>query len=672
MALKVPSPINGRGTAPTQWWAVIAAVLSVAVVLVATVIAQGANPGQIRDPGVMVRWGYKVAQPLQNMAAASTIGALVFAAFIVPPVVHGAAGKGAARTSLVLKGSEHPAFTRVMALAAVSSLVWTLSAVAVLLFSFADIAGVPLSGNPDFAAMLASYVTDIATGTAWLWVVIISAIVSTLTFGARSLGALAVTAGLALTGLLPMVLIGHAAGGSDHEQAINSLGLHLVGVCLWLGGLTALVVSGSSLGRDTATVVRRYSTLAGFAFVLVFASGIINALIRIDIPGDLSSDYGRLLLLKTGATVVLGVAGFLHRRWLIPGLESPTGRGRDQRLLWRVIVVELLIMGSVIGLAAVLSRTPPPGGEDLRPALTPAEVFTGYLLPPELTGKEWVTTWRPDWLWIALAVLAAYLYLRAVHSLRREGEPWHYGKILSWVFGLGALVYFTSGGPAVYGRILFSAHILNQFSLTMVVPVLLVLGAPLTLALKVLKPRLDDSRGPREWIVAITESRAWVVATRPGCATALLGVSLMFFYYSDAFGFALREHVGHELMIAYFTGVGCLFAYSMLAKDPIRRRATYDTKMLLLLAVVVAQVVLSTNLRLSSTLLGQGWFEGLGRTWGLAPLADQQVASVIPWAVALSATLLISLVLALRWSHANSGKDSTEDRGRALKEPNGF
>ena len=116
-----------------------------------------------------------------------------------------------------------------------------------------------------------------------------------------------------------MILIGHAAGGTDHEQAINSLGLHLVGVCLWFGGLIALAVGGTAFGKDTAAVTGRFSTLAGFAFALVVASGIINAAIRIDLPSGLASPYGVLLVAKTAAAAVLGAIGFLHRKTAHPG-----------------------------------------------------------------------------------------------------------------------------------------------------------------------------------------------------------------------------------------------------------------------------------------------------------------------------------------------------------------
>lgn len=657
MALKVPASINSRDTAPKLWWLAVVIVLAVCTVLVASAVGRAGLPTLMRDPGAIVRWGYGVAKTVQNIAVASTIGALIFAAFIVPPSRQGKVNKGAVGVALGANGREHPAFTRVMVLATASSLLWTLSALAVLIFSFADIAGVPLSGSSEFASKLASYVTEIPTGTAWLLVVIIAAVVATLTFGTRSVAALSVAAGLAMMGLLPVVLIGHAAGGSDHEQAVNSLGLHLLGVSLWFGGLIALTVAGGALGNEKARVVMRYSTMAGFAFAMVVASGIINALIRIDVPAGLASAYGLILLLKTAATIVLGVAGFLHRKWIIPALVSTKHNGRTQRLFWRLVVVELLIMGAVSGLAAGLSRTPP-GVETISPALSPAEVLTGYRLPPELSVGNWFLVWRPDWLWIALAILSAYLYLRAIRTLRLRGDSWSWARSLSWLVGMGMLVFFTSGGPAVYGRVLFSAHLLDHLVLTMVVPVLLVLGSPLALALRVLEPRIDDSMGPRELIAVVTKSRLWTMATHPGAASAVMIGSLVFFYYSDAFGFALRQHVGHELMNAYFVAVGCLFAQSMLGTSTsLRPQASYWARVLLLLAVVAALGAMGTALSFSTSLMEPEWFLGMGRNWGIAPLADQRSAGAVQGVLGVVAGLMIIMILSVQWSSFGSRKN---------------
>ncbi|ADX75171.1 putative membrane protein (plasmid) [Pseudarthrobacter phenanthrenivorans Sphe3] len=640
--------------APKLWWLAIAGLIAIAVVVAATVYGRGVLPAETRDPGALVRWGYGIVQTIHNISAAATIGALVFAAFIVPPALSPPRRSKPSGRDTETGAPEHPAFTRIMLLASVASILWTFSALAVIVFSFADIAGIPISGSSQFASQLGSYVTELPTGAAWLLVVVIAATVATATFALRSPAGLAATAVLAMGGLLPMILIGHAAGGTDHEQAINSLGLHLVGVSLWFGGLIALAAAGTALGKDTVAVIKRFSTLAGFAFILVVASGLINAAIRLDLPTGLGSPYGVLLLAKTAGTLILGGLGLLHRTRLIPALTDASGTARTGRLFWRLIVVEVLIMGAVSGLAAALSRTPPPGGEVIEPALTPAQILTGYLLPPELTPERWFTVWRPDWLWIAVAITAAYLYLRAARTLNRRGDSWPWIRSVLWLIGLAALVFFTSGGPSVYGRVLFSAHMLDHMALTMIVPVFLVLGAPVTLALRTLKPRHDGTRGPREWVMALVHSPAAAIVTHPLFVAANFAGSIVLFYYSDAFGFALREHAGHELMTVHFVITGYLFVLSMIGTDPLPRRAPYPLRLLLLLATMAFHAFFGVTLMGSTTLLQPDWFTGLGRDWGLSPLADQQMAGAITWGIGEVPTLLIAIGVAIMWSRSDA------------------
>ncbi len=109
--------------------------IAVIVVLVATAYGRGDLAGGNPGSGALVRWGgYGVAQTVQNVAAAATIGALFFAAFIVPPVLRGRKGRGSGSRTADLSAAEiaaadeHPAFSRIMVLASVASLVWTLSA----------------------------------------------------------------------------------------------------------------------------------------------------------------------------------------------------------------------------------------------------------------------------------------------------------------------------------------------------------------------------------------------------------------------------------------------------------------------------------------------------------------------------------------------------------------
>ncbi|NKX51631.1 cytochrome c oxidase assembly protein, partial [Arthrobacter deserti] len=176
-----------------------------------------------------------------------------------------------------------------------------------------------------------------------------------------------------------------------------------------------------------------------------------------------------------------------------------------------------------------------------------------------LTGSRWVTEWRWDWLWVAFVLTAGALYLTGAVRLHRRGDSWPLLRVHSWLAGLAALTYVPSGAPAVYGMVLFSAHMVDHMALTMVVPLFLVLGAPVTLALKALAPRRDGSRGPRGWILWAVHSKFSAFVTHPLVAAANFAGSIIIFYYSPLFGFALREHVGHELMIVHFLITGYLF-----------------------------------------------------------------------------------------------------------------
>ena len=116
---------------------------------------------------------------------------------------------------------------------------------------------------------------------------------------------------VALAGLVPLALTGHAAGTANHSMAVNSMGLHLVGVSVWVGGLMAvLALAGSPRALD---LIRRYSTLALVAFGLVAVSGVAAAWVRIGKVENLLTAYGILIALKTAGLLVLGGFGAAYR-----------------------------------------------------------------------------------------------------------------------------------------------------------------------------------------------------------------------------------------------------------------------------------------------------------------------------------------------------------------------
>jgi cytochrome c oxidase assembly factor CtaG/putative copper export protein len=637
--------------------------------LAAALLFSGAAAArEVSDPGALVRWGLPVAKAIHNISAATVIGGLIFAVGILPKSLvrrsRGKEGDGA-------EDAEHPAFTRALAIAAAAGAAWTLSAISVLVLTYADVAGQALSGDAQFTQALVYFMTDIETGRAWLAVTIIAAVVTTALFGVRSLGGLALTLILALIGLVPTALIGHSSSSSDHEGAINSLGLHLVGVSTWVGGIIILallsgILTGPKAGAATditEATLRRFSALAGFAFVLVFASGVINASIRITNWGDLvGSPYGQLILAKTAATLVLGGIGLMHRQWVIPQLGGTGSTMSSRRVLWQLVLAEFLVMGATSGVAVALGRSAPPQPTTFAPDASPAFILSGYELPPELTPVRWLTEWRLDWLWIAVALFGLVSYFLGIARVHRRGDKWQWFRSVNWVIGLLVLTYITSGPPSVYGRVLFSAHMVDHMALTMVAPIFLVLGAPVTLALRALPPRGDGSRGPREWLLVFVHSRFSEVVTHPIFAAANFAGSIVLFYYSDLFGFAMREHVGHELMIVHFLLTGYIFILSMIGTDPLPRRAPYPMRLLLLLATMGFHAFFGVAIMGGTNLLAADYFGNLGRAWGQSALLDQQTGGAVAWGIGEVPTLLVAIGVAIMWSRSDQRETKRVDR----------
>ncbi|WP_415857070.1 cytochrome c oxidase assembly protein, partial [Sinomonas sp. G460-2] len=563
--------------------------------------------------------------------------------------------------------------TRALRVASVASLVWTASSVAVLVLTDSDLIGQPISGSSDFTKQLVFYMTQLDVGRAWLVTVIIAATVATLLFAVRSLTGLALTFLISAIGLVPMALIGHSASSNDHEGAVNSLFLHILGAGLWVGGVGILALLGGTLvGRLrsaagsgagvelTEAVLRRFSALALFCFVLVVVSGIINASLRVTSWADLfGSAYGQLVIGKVVFAVVLGVIGFMHRQWVIPQLS----RGASaKRVLWQLVGVEAIVMGGVSGLAVALSRSAPPQPTSYAPDATPAFILSGYNLPPEPTAARWFSEWRFDWLWLAVAAFGAVVYALGIIKLRRRGDTWSWPRSAAWFVGLVVLTYITSGPPAVYGRVLFSAHMVDHMMLTMVAPLFLVLGSPITLALKALAPRQDGSRGLREWILVFVHSKFSQLVTHPLFAAANFAGSIILFYYSDLFGYAMRDHVGHELMNLHFTITGYIFVLTMIGADPLPRRAPYPLRLVLLFATMAFHAFFGVALMGSNILLDPTYFGNLGRPWGPSAIADQQTGGGVAWGIGEIPTVVVAIGVAVMWSKSDARETKRRDR----------
>jgi len=618
-----------------------AVLLIVAIVsmIAALAFGGGAAAPLLADPGALVRWGLPTATLIVNLSAAGTIGALVLACFAFSP------------------GKDE--FGKSLDFAAGSAAVMTVASAATGLFTFVSVSNVPWSFDEAFSNGLSSFVTSVSIGQAWLGITLIAAAVTVLCFAVRNHTALIFVTALAIASIVPMAQQGHSADAAGHDAAVTSFGLHVLFAAIWLGGLVTLIVARRTLDAGRLVpVLERYSSLALIAFIVVAASGYVNAELRVGTLAQLATPYGILVLVKVAALGALGVFGVMQRRILIGRLKA----GGKRSTFWWIVTAELAFMGIASGVAAALARTATPVAEKLGQSPTPAQILTGEKLPPELTWGRLFTSWNFDLLWVLACGFAIFFYLAGVWRLRKRGDAWPIHRTVFWILGIVLLFYITSGGVNVYEKYLFSTHMLAHMVLTMMVPLLLVPGAPVTLALRSIRKRTDGSRGGREWILLAVHSRFANVISNPVVAAVLFAGSLWAFYYTPLFRWATTDHIGHEWMIIHFLITGYLFVQSLIGIDPVKYRLPYAFRLLLLLGTMAFHAFFGLSIMQSTGLLLADWFGSMGRTWGDSPLVDQQTGGGIAWSVGEIPTVILAIVVAIQWSRSDDRETKRRDR----------
>jgi len=472
------------------------------------------------------------ARLAMDIAAVVTVGCLIAAAFFVPgrdPDADRAvdadrdrdAGQDRGRRPLVIA----PAARGWVHGAGWAAAAWAASALASMCLTVSDLVGLPVGQAVTFRG-LASLAIDTETGRALFAVLVLTSAVAAACQYLRTVTSAALTALVAVVAVLPPAFSGHAASSGNHQLAVSTLVLHVVGAVLWTGGLVALVLGRRRPVRDLAASVARFSRLAGWCFVLVTASGVVIAVVRLFEPRGLASTFGVLVLGKVGALVLLGGFGWWHRRRSIPLLAAG-----DRGVFTRVAGVESLVLAATFGLAVALSRTPSPAGD------------SGYRLSPFAPVLDVL----PEPVFLATALSAIGAYLAGVQRLRDRDRPWPAARMAAWLAGWVVILLSTDLDLALQsGRFFSSIEKVQHLAMIVVVPLLLVSAAPLTLARQALRPASEPGmRGPLEWLSLLGTSSAVRRAAHPVVALAWYAGCLSLMYLNAYGRYSLRAHASH-------------------------------------------------------------------------------------------------------------------------------
>jgi cytochrome c oxidase assembly factor CtaG/putative copper export protein len=608
-------------------------VLSLAAALTAT---------GLPDPGPVTTIGLPFVRAAGEIAAVIAVGSFLTAAFLVPPQDNGvldADGYLALRVGTVAAGA------------------WTVCAALLVPLTVSDVSGQPFTAHLNPAGLW-SLAGIINISAAWRWTALLAAVLTLASLPVLRWSWTPFLVVGSLATLIPLGLTGHSSAGGSHDLATNSLLIHLFAGSLWAGGLLALLTHVVRGGQHADLASRRFSTIALWCFVAMAVSGVVNALVRMRLSDLFASDYGRLVLVKVVALCLLGIAGWRQRRSGVFALqEDPTSRTR----LIRLAVAEAVLFGVTFGVAVGLGRTPPPPLPIGNPSIPDVKIGYDFDGPP--TPSRVLLDWRFDLIFGTAAIVFAALYLAGVRRLRRRGDKWPMGRTAAWLLGCFALLFVTSSGVGRYMPAMFSMHMAAHMLLSMLVPILLVLGGPVGLALRALPAAgRGDPPGMREWILAALHSKLSRLLTNPVVATALFVAGFYGLYLGGLFDTAVGSHVGHLVMNVHFLASGYLFYWVVIGVDPTPRPIPPLAKLAVVFASLPLHAFFAIILMSMNNVLGGSFYTSLHLSWHTDLIGDQHLGGGMAWAAGEIPLIVVMIALLVQWTRSDQRTAKRLDR----------
>jgi len=537
----------------------------------------------------------------------------------------------------------------------VSAATWLIGAVGSIIFTLAQILNSSISVAID-GTVFRSFITQITLGRYLGFQALIAFTVLVCAFSARKILSLIFLMIISIVGLVAPVFQSHAASGGSHSLVIGSLVIHVAALSMWVGGILAIAMLSQT---DRAIAVPRFSQLALWSAIAVVISGAVNAWTRINFNAAWNSAYAYIVIAKVVATIALVALGYLHRK----NLE------KKDSINWvgfaKLLTTEAIIMVVTVAMGSWLSST----GSPDRPGLekyNAALAIVGFETPPKPTLSRILLSYEPDALIIGILITMVALYVKGVMVLTKRGDKWPVGRTVSFAIGIAVIDFATSGGLGLYAHFSFSYHMMAHMLLGMIAPIFLVLGAPMTLALRTLpQGRTASERGVRGSLLAALHSKLGVFYTNPIVALLIFDGSLFGLYFTNLFADLMQSHIGHLIMTLHFLAAGFLFFFVIIGIDPNPRRIPHLVQMVVLFAAMSIHAFFSVALMSTTTLIDKGYFASLRTPWLTDLLADQKLGGAIGWSMGEIPILIALVATFINWLRDDTREAKRIDRNTA-------
>ncbi|MFJ4200732.1 cytochrome c oxidase assembly protein [Streptomyces sviceus] len=280
-------------------------------------------------------------------------------------------------------------------------------------------------------------------------------------------------------------------------------------------------------------------------------------------------------------------------------------------------------------------------------------------LPPFTLGRG--LQWSADPFFLVACLLALGLYAWGVVRLRRRGDSWSVGRTVSYVLGVLSIGLMMCTKLNDYGMVMFSVHMVQHMVISMLSPILILLGAPVTLALRALPVAGKGRKGPRELLLALLHSRYMRVVTHPAFTIPLFIASLYALYFTPIFDSLMGSKTGHVAMMVHFLAVGVVFFWPIIGVDPGPHRPGYLMRMLELFAGMPFHAFFGIALMMASEPMVET-FKNPPASLGIDALSDQNYAGGIAWAFSEVPSVLVLIALLFQWYGSEQRQAKRTDR----------
>jgi cytochrome c oxidase assembly factor CtaG len=253
-----------------------------------------------------------------------------------------------------------------------------------------------------------------------------------------------------------------------------------------------------------------------------------------------------------------------------------------------------------------------------------------------------------------MMIVGGVLYALGLRAASAKGHPWPRWRTLAfYLLGLGSLMVLTCGFPGVYGAQLRWAFTLKTSLLLFVVPLLIGLGKPISLARAAL---------PHGGIVRLNAvlSHGLVRFLSNTMAAPLLGLALFSMFLTPLFYTLRADPVADALLTIVVPQLGLLMALPIIEEADFQRSSVFITlEFVFVFIELLVDAVPGILLRLNGQVLDHVLTTAPAADWFPDSLRDQQLAGDLLWFVCEIVDLPLIILMFMRFARS----DKREARG---------